>query len=135
ESEELPPLRLGKLPEPGIFPIDVLPASCKTVAKAISQAVGCDVASVAGSVIAIAAGVIGRSVHLKLQDNWIVPPIIFHANVADPGQGKSWGQRYLTDGYLSVIEDELEAEFASVKQDYLARCKADKKAHHVKPIP
>jgi hypothetical protein len=133
--EEWPPLRLGVLPPPAVFPLDALPQTCVDLAKEIARTVGCDVSSVASSMLAIAGGVIGRSMHLKIQDNWVVPPIIYHANVADPGQGKSWAQRYLTDGYIQTIEEELEAEFAVDKQIYRQKCQTDKKTVHDKPVP
>lgn len=135
EPEIIPPLRLGTLPPSGVFPIEVLPRPCVTLATSIAKAVGCDVASLGGAMLAIAGGVIGRTVHLKLKDNWIVAPIIFHANVGEAGQGKSWGQKYLTDGHLEEIERGRRANFASEKQDYLAKCRADKIAIHVKPVP
>jgi hypothetical protein len=130
-----PALRLGDLPPAGEFPIDVFPQACVDLAKAISSAVGCDVASVGGSILSIAAGLIGRTAHLKIQENWIVPPIIYHANVADPGQGKTWAQRYLVDGYLREIERELAAAFDAEKKSYHQKCKADKNTHHDRPIP
>jgi hypothetical protein len=134
-EEIIPPLRLGMLPPAGVFPLDVLPEPCVVLARAVARAVGCDVASIAGSMLAMAGGLMGQTVHLKLRENWIVPPIIFHANVADPGQGKTWGQRYLTEGTIDEIEDELQAEFDAEKRAYRELCKADKKTEHDRPVP
>jgi hypothetical protein len=125
---------LGKMPPPGKFPIDIFPSCMVAVAKAIARAVGCDLASVGGTMLAIGGGIIGRTVHLRLMENWIVPPIIFHANVAEPGQGKTWANRYLT-GPLNEIEATLRAQFQQEKAEYQALLKANPKGGYSKPIP
>jgi hypothetical protein len=134
-EREWAPLRLKSLPPPAEFPIDVLPDACVELARAIARAVGCDVASIGGSMLAIAGGMIGRTVHLKLRDIWIVQPSIYHANIGEPGQGKTWALKYLIEGAIAEIEEALRADFAAEKAIYLERCKTDKKAVQVRPIP
>jgi hypothetical protein len=134
EGDEWPPLRLGTLPPVDPFPLDVLPDPVARFAADAARAVGCDVGLVAGPVLAIASGLIGRSTSLQLGDNWFASPCIFLANVAMPGDGKSPCLRYAMEP-VRRIDLELAEEFANLKEAYQEKLKADKDSAGPPPVP
>jgi len=133
-NREWPALRLGVIPPAMEFPLEILPPTCRELAKSIANAVGCEVDAIAMQMLTVASGVIGRSIHLRIMDHIIVQPSLWHANVAPAGQGKTWGLKYLTQGAIREIGASLRLTNAAEETQYQEICKLDPKSFHPKPI-
>jgi hypothetical protein len=112
-----PPLRLGKMPEVLEFPIGVFPEPVACIVKEVSRAVGCDPGMVAGAVLGVTGGLIGRSVSLLRGQNWFLKPTVFLANIGLPGDGKSPSLEYIMNP-IDLIDGELAGKFIVEKVDY-----------------
>src|SRR5258708_39932059 len=64
-SAEWPALRVGELPEGRAFPLELLPETAARLAREGAVALGCDPGLIAGPTLALAAGLIGKSVRLE----------------------------------------------------------------------
>lgn len=115
-----PALRIGELPPSKEFPVDVLPAILADFAAAVAKAVGCNVSLVVLAMLAVAAGVIGRTVRLRLNSRRYESASLYVANVARPGDGKSPALGYVV-APLDAIEKALRAEFQAAKQAHKER--------------
>jgi hypothetical protein len=104
------------------FPVDVLPVSVANLAIEASTAIGCDVGMVAAPMLAIAGGLIGRSVSLHIGPNWFASASIFLADVALPGDGKSPSLKYASTPVFR-IERGLDEEFQQAKREYTEKLK------------
>lgn len=77
--------------------------------------------------LAIAGGVIGRSVNLLLKGGYFVPPTIFGVCVGPPSDGKSPALRAVADP-CRAIDELLEAEFARDLDAWEAEAEAARNA-------
>jgi hypothetical protein len=121
-SEGWGPLRLGELPPVDPFPIDVFPDPVARLVRDGAKAIGCVPDFLAMAALAVAAGVIGRSVSLRLKDNYFARSSIFAASVGPPSDGKSPAQKAVAAA-VRRIDEELEAEYARAIQEWSDRCK------------
>jgi hypothetical protein len=92
------------------FPVDVLPEAAARLVDVGATAIGCSKDFLGLCVLAVAAGVIGRSVNLRLKSGYYVPPTIFGVLVGPPSDGKSPALRAAASP-TRLIDKALEAEF------------------------
>ena len=97
------------LPAVEAVPLDVFPEPMARLAQEVSRAVGCDPGLPAGTMLAVAGGLIGRSARLQVGPRWFARPTIFQASVGRSGEGKSRSQAYVAQPAL-----EMEREWAKM---------------------
>ena len=83
------PIRLGTLPPAVPFPVEVLPLVARRLVVESAESIGCPPDFVAVAMIAAAAGVIGRSVSLRLKGDYFAASSLFAALIGPPSDGKS----------------------------------------------
>jgi hypothetical protein len=127
-------LGLGHIIPACPFPIDALPNPAARLAEEAAGAIGCDPGMVAGPMLAVAGGLIGRSASLQMVANRFVSACILQATIAMPGDGKSASLGYAT-APVRDIDRELANKFAADKRKYQERCKSDKTSAADPPVP
>jgi hypothetical protein len=110
-------------PLPG-FPLHVLPAEIRAFVSAAAASIGCPDDFVAVPVLALAEGVMGKSRRLVVREGFEVSPGSWYGVIADPGTGKSPGQKYamrlvapLQDEAWQVYRDKLDRWEATPKDE------------------
>jgi hypothetical protein len=106
------PIRLGMLPPVEPFPLDVLPLPAQNLATEAANAIGCPGDFLGLPMLAIAGGVIGRSVSLLLKPGYFVGPTLYGACVGPPSDGKTPALKIVASA-VRAIDDELAAEHAA----------------------
>jgi hypothetical protein len=89
EEEEWGPLDLEGLPPVEAFPASVLPLPAFHLVMEGAAAIGCPQDFIGIPVLAIAGGVIGRSVSLMLKFGYFVDGTLYAACVGPPSDGKT----------------------------------------------
>ncbi|MEO6807608.1 MAG: DUF3987 domain-containing protein [Isosphaeraceae bacterium] len=77
------------LPPVEPFPLHVLPPAVAEMVKEVAESIGCPVDFPAVAALAIASGVIGRSVALLLKPGYFANTVIWAAQIGPPSDGKS----------------------------------------------
>ena len=90
-ADDWGPIRLGTLPPAEPFPLDVLPGPMARLVIDGAEAIGCPPDLIALPVLVVAGGVIGRSVALKLKQDYFASACLWGATVAPPGEAKTPG--------------------------------------------
>jgi Protein of unknown function (DUF3987) len=96
-------------------PLDVFPAAMARFAREAGRAAGCDPSLAMGPMLAIAGGLLGASVRLKMGPGWYECPCVFQANVGWRGEGKGRAHALVTRPALEVdreLEDAFEAHLS-----------------------
>lgn len=83
------PIRLGSLPPPEPFPLDVLPIPARDLAEAVALSIGCPVDFPAVASLAAASGLIGRSASLLVKPGYFESASLYLALVGGASSGKS----------------------------------------------
>jgi hypothetical protein len=109
-ADEWPPLRIEELPVVDPFPVDVLPDPAAHLASAGADAIGCPPDFLGMAMLAVAAGTIGRSVHLLLKPGYFVTPTMYAACVGPPSDGKTPSLKFAAAA-VRAIDDLLAAEY------------------------
>jgi hypothetical protein len=97
---------LETLVEP--FPIDVFPEAIARLVLECEESMGCPPDFVALPVLAVAGGVIGRSVSLLLKPNYFVSASLFTACVGEPGDSKTPAFKVVRKAVGRITEPFLE---------------------------
>ena len=105
------PLPVVEIPPVEPFPVDVLPEAAARLVREGAAAIGCPVDFLSLSVLAVAGGVVGRSVNLRLKDGYDAGPTVFACLVGPPSDGKSPAIRKASAPVMR-IEARLAAEHA-----------------------
>ena len=92
-ADDWGPIRIGSLPPAAPFPIDVFPGPMARFVREAEEAIGCPPDFIAVSALVVASGAIGRSVSLKLKDDYFVGAVLWAANVGPPSDGKTPGYK------------------------------------------
>ena len=93
------------------FPVDVLPDAAARLATEGAAAIGCPPDFLGVPMLAVAAGTIGRSVHLMLKSGYFVGPTLYVACIGPPSDGKTPALKAAADA-VRAIDDALAAEHA-----------------------
>ena len=88
-ADDWGPIRLGALPTPEPFPLDVLPESARRLAEAAAESIACPVDFPAVAVLAAASGIIGRSASVRIKSGYFASASLYAALVGSPSSGKS----------------------------------------------
>jgi hypothetical protein len=106
------------------FPLHVLPREIRDFVSAAAASIGCPVDFVAVPVLSLAEGVMGKSRRLVVREGFEVSPGSWYGVIADPGTGKSPGQKYamrlvapLQDEAWQVYLDKLDRWEATPKDE------------------
>ncbi|MDE2505860.1 MAG: DUF3987 domain-containing protein [Planctomycetota bacterium] len=88
-ADDWPTLRISSLPDVEPFPIYTLPDPAAQLVLEGANAMGCAPDFLGLAVLVMAAGAIGRSVSLRLKDDYFASSCLFGALIGPPGDGKS----------------------------------------------
>jgi hypothetical protein len=106
------------------FPLHVLPREIRAFVSAAAASIGCPVDFVAIPTLALAEGVMGKSRRIVIREGFEVSPGSWYGVIADPGTGKSPGQKYamrlvapLQDEAWQYYRDRLEQWEATPKEE------------------
>jgi hypothetical protein len=106
------------------FPTDVLPVEGRAFVRSAAGSIGCPEDFVAVPLLALAEGTIGKSRRLMVRPGFEVSPGSWYGVIAEPGTGKSPGQKYamrvvgpLQDEAWDVYRDKLERWEATPKDE------------------
>jgi putative DNA primase/helicase len=80
---------LGKLPEPGVFPVDALPEGCRQLVREGSEAIGCPPEFMAAPMLVALGSAIGASHVIEIIAGWTEAPALWVATVGHPGARKT----------------------------------------------
>jgi hypothetical protein len=94
------------------FPIDVFPPCVARLVTEGANAIGCPPDFLGLTVLAVAGGVIGRSVSLLLKAQYFVGPTIYAACVGPPSDGKTPALKTVATA-VRAIDETLAAEHAA----------------------
>ena len=83
------PLRFGGLPPAEPFPVEVLPEAAARLVIDGATAIGCPRDFLAVPVLAVAGGVIGRSVALRLKPGYFAGSTLYAGCIGPPSDGKT----------------------------------------------
>lgn len=90
QAEVLEPLAIPSRTTKFIpFPVDQLPPVLARFVSEGAQAIGCDPSYIALPLLVSLGAMVGDTRRLKLKESWMVPPIIWAANVGRSGTSKS----------------------------------------------
>jgi len=89
EPPPWPPLRLDEGTSVKPFPLEILPAPARALAESGAESIGCAPDFFAVPMLAVAAGVIGRSAVLLLKPGYAVGTTLWAACVGIPSDGKT----------------------------------------------
>ncbi len=89
EPQVTPPSVRAKMEPYVLFPVDALPEPLRRFIVAGAAALGCDPTFLVLPVLAVAAGAIGNSRHVRIKASWEEPSILWAAIVAESGTLKS----------------------------------------------
>jgi hypothetical protein len=103
------PIRLEELPPVDPFPIDVLPGPAARLAREGAKAIGCPPDFFGLPVLAMAGGVIGRSVHLRMKQGYFVSSTTYAISIGPPSDGKTPGLKAVAAA-VRDIDDKLAAK-------------------------
>src|SRR5215213_8153640 len=78
-----------ELPSAPEFPVDAMPAGCRTLIREASDAIGCPPEFVALTMLAVLATAIGNSRVVELKPGWEEKAVVFAAVIGDPAAKKS----------------------------------------------
>jgi hypothetical protein len=109
-SADWPPLRFSELPSADPFPMDVLPEAAARLVEEGAHAIGCPPDFLGVPVLALAAGTIGRSVALRLKDDYFANASLFAGCVGPPSDGKTPALKMVAAA-VRQIDQQLEAEY------------------------
>ncbi len=115
-----PPLRLVEVPPAEPFPVDVLPDPVARLARESADAIGCAADFAAVDALAVAAGVIGRSVSLLMKSNYFASSSLYIGGIGPPSDGKSPSLAIVTDAVRRIdraLEDEHGQALARWKEE------------------
>ncbi len=113
------PLRLCTPPTGEPFPIDVFPLPVARLVTEGAHAIGCPPDFLGLPVLAVAGGVIGRSVSLMLKGGYFVGPTVYAACVGPPSDGKTPALKIVAAA-VRAIDDVLAAEHAAEMERWRA---------------
>jgi hypothetical protein len=106
------------------FPTDVLPVEGRAFVRSAAESIGCPEDFVAVPLLALAEGTMGKSRRLMVRPGFEVSPGSWYGVIADPGTGKSPGQKYamrvvgpLQDEAWDAYRDKLERWEATPKDE------------------
>jgi hypothetical protein len=85
-----------KLPRALEFPVDAMPAGCRTLIREASDAIGCPPEFVALPMLAVLASAIGNSRVVELKPGWEEKAVVFATVIGDPAAKKSPGAKVAT---------------------------------------
>lgn len=105
------------LPQARTFPLDSLPIPARTLVDEGAKASDIDPAFVALPLLAIAGGLIGPKVKLELKSGWTETAQLWMAAVAEPGRGKTPGERHART-VLERLQSEAFDQYESALADY-----------------
>ena len=100
---------LNEMPDVPPFPVEIFPEPVARLIIEGSDAIGCPRDFLAAATLGVVAGVIGRSVHLRMKPQYFAGPTLFIANVGPPSDGKSPALKIVTDA-VRRIDHDLKAE-------------------------
>lgn len=127
EVDSWGPLRIGDLPEVEPFPIDVLPPALAELVQEGARSIGCPPDFLAVPSLAVAGGVIGRSVSLLLKSGYFASSTVWVAQIGIPSDGKSPAQATMGDP-LKWIDRLLQEEHEQAKSLWAEECESTKKS-------
>jgi hypothetical protein len=116
------PVRLRPEPAGPAFPAEVLPAAVARLADEVAQAVGCDPALVAAPALAVAGGVIGRSVRLVIAPERAASAAVYLACVVPAGDEGAAALRVLLEPVRQI-----QADLAIKVRPRRLRCEEERK--------
>ena len=118
--DDWPPFAIGSIPAAPAFPLQVLPDAAIHLCEATADALGCAADFPAVDVLGVAAGVIGKSVSLKLNPGHFASPSVYAAKIGLVGDGKSPSLE-IVGTPIREIDDELAAEHDHDEEDWESR--------------
>ncbi len=121
------PLRIGDPPKVEPFPTDVLPPAVADLVAEGAKAIGCPPDLIAVPALAVAGGVIGRSVSLLLKSNYFASSALWTAQVGVPSDGKSPALAIASEP-LRRIDRVLQEEHEEAKARWAAENEAAKQS-------
>ncbi len=133
-ADEWLPLRLDQLPPVEPFPSDVLPASAARLVIEGAAAIGCPPDFLGLPVLAVAGGVIGRSVALLLKHGYFVGSTIYAACIGPPSDGKTPALKAVAAA-ARAIDNQLEGEYAQAFERWKSETAAKPKDTRTPPPP
>jgi hypothetical protein len=122
--DDWPPLRFGELPGVEPFPVDVLPMPAARLVIEGAEAIGCPRDFVALPALAVAGGIIGRSISLFLKHNYFAGATIFASCVGPPSDGKTPALKAVAAA-VRRIDKSLEAEHEQAMERWQEECSRD----------
>ncbi|WP_165071856.1 DUF3987 domain-containing protein [Paludisphaera rhizosphaerae] len=117
------PLRLADRPAAEPFPLEVLPPAACRLAVEGAKSIGCPVDFVAGAVLGVAGGAIGRSASLLVKPGHFASASLFVAIIGPPTSGKSPALD-LAAGPIHAIDADLARAYEADDLRWKAECKA-----------
>jgi hypothetical protein len=123
-----------KLPPVEPFPTNVYPESAARMVRHVAGAIGCPRDFPGLAVLAVAGAAIGRSVSLRLKDNYFASASVYAACVGLPGDGKSPAVNMVVspmlkidEGHFAKYQKERDA-YEAAETDYESAVKASRRA-------
>lgn len=111
---------LGKLPEPGAFPVDALPEGCRQLVREGSEAIGCPPDFLAAPMLAALGSAIGVSHVIEIIRGWMEAPTLWIATVGHPGARKTPPAREAkrpVAGYQAKLRQEYREELKRYERE------------------
>jgi hypothetical protein len=106
-----------ELPLAPEFPVDAMPAGCRTLIREASDAIGCPPEFVALPMLAVLATAIGNSRVVELKPGWEEKAVIFVTVIGDPAAKKSPGAKVATKP-AKQLQVELRNVYQAKREDY-----------------
>jgi putative DNA primase/helicase len=106
-----------ELPLAPEFPVDAMPAGCRTLIREASDAIGCPPEFVALPMLAVLATAIGNSRVVELKPGWEEKAVIFVTVIGDPAAKKSPGAKVATKP-AKRLQVELRNVYQAKREDY-----------------
>lgn len=120
------------------FPVHLLPAALSQFVKQAAKSTNCDPAFIAMPLLSCLGAAIGNSTRLVVKKDWLAPPNIWTAIVADSGQTKSPALRMATEALADVEKvnkDSHKVAMSEFKGELQAWKDGDKKKRGAEPEP
>ncbi len=118
-----------KLPSAPEFPVDAMPAPCRTLIREATASIECPPEFVAVPMLAALGSAIGNSRTVKLKEGWEEGAVIFAAVIADPGEKKTPALKEATRP-VTKKQAELREAYRTKEDDFkreLRQYEVDKK--------
>lgn len=107
--------------DPPSFPVDALPDPLRSLVREGAAASDIDPAFVALPLLGIAGGLIGPAVRLELKRGWVETAQQWLAVIAEPGRGKTPGEKHARHGGLDQLQAEAHQQYQREQEDYEAQ--------------